>query len=173
MSEIIENTEVQTSPEVEMIPVQNELDEPFQLFSELNTIYSEKEKYKDEHLAKKTSEVFSKLSEKTGIPFPGMRELETQKAELEGKLSETQKLYEEKNSSVEALQKELADAKSVLEKQNLELEKIREGRAGRVYGESELTRPGSSIVEQYRNISDPAERMRFFVANKDELTKKV
>lgn len=119
----------------ETIPVEAKIEESFDLFAELNTVLSEKDKFSEKHIRTKTEEVYAKLRENTGIEFPEIDTLKATIGEKEKSIGElTSKL-----SEIDKLKEDISAKDKILEETKSELEKFKSGRNGKLYGEKQIT----------------------------------
>ena len=175
MSEEVENKNE------ELIPIVGVLEEPMQLMAELNTIYSEPDKYSESHKQKKTIEWIQKISEKTGFSDPRISELTNKLSEKE---QEFTKILTEKETNISELSSKLGENETLksekeeslkkISELSAELEKFRLGRNSKVYGEKEMLN-GEYVDRKAEWIellqTNPQEATRYYDKHINKLSK--
>lgn len=124
MSDVKESTQVETTPvKEEMVSVVKPLEKTFDVLSQANTVFAEKDTYSESHRGKILSSLYQSIEEGTGIPHPSRieaealrKDLETSKASLDASKGELDTLSRFKVEAEEKL-KALETSKTELETQ--------------------------------------------------------
>lgn len=160
----VENVEVKEVSEAndgELIVVAKPLDDSYDLFSELNTVASQPDKYKEEHIHKLTKELINKLSSATKYKDPEILAYENKFAELEKTSQET---INAKTQEYENKIRELEKSKEELESR---IKNVNLGRMGKIYNEDSVANEKTNgNLDTWLSLSK-TEQSKYFAQNKN------
>lgn len=143
------------------LPIAKPLDEIYDKFAELNTVLSEPDKYKEEHVHKLTKMMVDKLFEATNFVHPDIKAWEQKVAEIEKTSTET---INTKTQEYESKILELTKEKETLESR---LKNVNLGKMGKIYNEDQIANEKTNGHLDIWLSLPTSEQSKYFAANKN------